>query len=270
MKFSVSMSVYGKDNPEHFKLAVESILNQTVAPDEIVLVVDGPVPDELGKEIKTFEKREDFNVIYLEKNVGHGEARRKGFENCKNELIALMDADDISVDTRFEKQLKKFAEDDSLDIVGGNIIEFAGTPDCQSGSRVVPSDDAGIKEYMKKRCPMNQVTVMFKRKAVEAAGGYIDWFCEEDYYLWIRMYLNGAVFANIDDVLVFVRTDEGMYSRRGGWKYFKSEALLQKYMLNKKIIGFVRFAVNVTQRLILQVLMPDKIREFIFKKFARE
>lgn len=269
MKFSVSMCVYKNDNPEHFHQAIESIINQTIIPNEIVLVVDGPIPPSIDHIIKLYEKEDFFNVIRLPENVGHGNARRTGLENCTYELVALMDADDISLPDRFEKQIRCFKEDYSLSIVGGNIEEFIGTPDNVIGIRAVPEKDKEIKEYLKKRCPLNQVTVMFKASEVEAAGGYIDWFNEEDYYLWIRMFQNNAVFKNLNDTLVCVRVGNEMYSRRGGWKYFSSEAKLQKYMLNNKIINVIDFVINVSLRFVVQVLMPNKVRGLVFAKFAR-
>lgn len=270
MKFSVSMCTYGKDNPEWLEIAVESILNQTVKPSEVVLVVDGPVPDELDVVIKKYENNPIFKVIRLEKNMGHGEARRIGLENCSYDLVALMDSDDISVTTRFEKQIDRFKADPALDIVGGNINEFIDSVENLVGVRTVPEKDLEIKQYIKKRCPMNQVTVMFKRKSVNSVGGYMDWFCEEDYYLWLRMYLAKMKFANIPENLVNVRVGKDMYNRRGGVKYFKSEAKLQKFMLDNKIIGFGTYISNVSKRLIVQVLLPNKIRGWVFKKFARE
>ncbi len=268
-KFSVSICVYGGDNAYHFDLAMQSIFSQTLVPDEVVLVVDGPVGDDINNVISKYEN-ESLKVIRLEKNVGHGDARRIGLDNCTYNLVALMDADDISVCDRFEKQTDVFAKNADISIVGGQISEFIDDTDNVVGQRIVPLDDIDIKQYMKKRCPMNQVTVMFKKSDVQAVGGYIDWYCEEDYYLWIRMALNDLKFANVSDVLVNVRVGKEMYQRRGGLKYFKSEAKLQKYMLDNKIIGFLRYFINVTQRLILQVLMPNKLRGLIFKIFARE
>lgn len=270
LKFSVSMCVYGKDNPDWFKTAVDSILNQTAKPQEVVLVVDGPVPEELGKIINEYEKNNIFKVIRLEENQGHGNARRIGLNNCSHDLVALMDADDISEVDRFEKQLECFKNDSELDIVGGNIVEFIDSTENIVGIRTVPKTDNEIKVYMKKRCPMNQVTVMFKKESVDRVGGYIDWFCEEDYYLWLRMYIAGMKFANIQDNLVNVRVGEDMYQRRGGINYFKSEAKLQKFMLKNKIIGYGTFTANILKRLIVQVLLPNKIRGYVFKKFARE
>lgn len=269
-KFSVSMCVYGKDDPRFFRAAVESILNQTVKPSEVVLVVDGPVPEALDAVIRSYEEIPIFRVVRFAENQGHGNARRAGLAACSNELVALMDADDLSTPDRFEKQLAKFISDSSLDIVGGMITEFVGEPENVVARRDVPCEDGEIKLYMKTRCPMNQVTVMFKKSSVDQVGGFIDWYCDEDYYLWLRMFLAGMRFGNVPDVLVNVRVGEEMYQRRGGKKYFQSEAKLQKYMLDHKIIGFATYFVNVTKRLIVQVLLPNKLRGWVFQKFARK
>ena len=269
-KFSVSMCVYVKDSPEWFTAAVESILNQTVKPSEVVLVVDGPVNAQLDAVISYYEKNPLFRIVRLPQNVGHGKARQAGLSHCRYELVALMDSDDISANNRFEKQLKMFENDSSLAIVGSNITEFVGEPDNIVGARVVETDDAAIRADMKVRCPMNQVTVMFRKSIVERVGGYVDWFNEEDYYLWLRMYLGGAKFANLPDHLVNVRVGKDMYQRRGGKKYFLSEAKLQKYMYDNKVIGFGDFMVNVGKRFIVQILLPNKLRSWVFKKFARK
>lgn len=267
--FSVSMCVYGGDNAQWFELALNSILNQTIVPSEVVLVVDGPVPDDLNAVILEHEDMEIFKVIRLETNQGHGIARKTGLDNCTNELVAIMDADDICVPNRFEKQIEAFYNHPDSDIVGGMITEFIDTPENTVGKRIVPLEDSEIKEYMQRRCPMNLVTVMFKKTSIEKVGGFIDWYCEEDYYLWLRMALANMKFRNVDDVLVNVRVGEDMYQRRGGVKYFKSEAKLQKYMIDNNMIGFPRYLINVFERLILQVLMPNKLRGFVFQQLAR-
>ncbi len=269
-KFSVSMCVYGGDNPEHFEIALGSVFNQTLMPDEVVLVVDGPVPDTLNKVISKFEEYSIFKVIRLAQNVGHGNARRTGLEACSYEYVAIMDADDVCVNTRFEKQILAFKNNNDLTIVGGMIEEFINDISNVVGIRRVPQADSDIKDYMKKRCPMNQQTVMFKKSLVQAVGGYIDWYCDEDYYLWLRLALNKCKFMNINETLVYVRVGNEMYQRRGGYKYFKSEAKLQAFMLKNKVISLPRYCINVGERLILQVLMPNTIRGWVFKKFARD
>lgn len=268
--FSVSMCVYGGDNPEWFCSAVDSILDQTLPPTEIVLVVDGPIPETLNIAINKYKENPIFNVYRLKENQGHGKARRIGLNKCSCKYVALMDADDISTHDRFKLQMDKFIADASLDIVGGNMSEFIGSPENIVSRRIVPLTDEEIKDYMKHRCPMNQVTVMFKKDSVQKAGGYIDWYCEEDYYLWIRMYLKNMKFANCEENLVNVRTGVGQYQRRGGFKYFRSEARLQRYMLGKGVIGFTTYFINVMERFMVQVLLPNHLRGWIFQKFARK
>jgi len=267
--FSVSMCVYGKDDPAWFRDAVDSVLGQTVKAQEIVLVVDGPVPEALDREIVRCEQTAEFRVIRLPENVGHGEARRTGLSHCRFPLVALMDADDLCEPDRFEKQLAVFEKDPTLSIVGGNIAEFIDDPQTVVGRRVVPQEHTAICEYLKTRCPFNQMTVMFRRDDVEEAGGYLDWYCDEDYYLWVRMFLKNKRFANLPDILVRVRVGADMYKRRGGWKYFKSEAKLQRFMRKQRVIGFPTYAVNVTKRFLLQVMMPNAVRGWVFRKFAR-
>ncbi|MBQ2718604.1 MAG: glycosyltransferase, partial [Clostridia bacterium] len=266
-KFSVSMCVYGGDNAGHFSAAVESVLNQTVPPDELVLVVDGPVPEALDAVITTLAARDEVRVLRFPENRGHGEARRAGLAACQNELVAIMDADDLSAPDRFRQQLAYF-ENEGVDIVGGDIAEFIGEESNVVAYRRVPATDAEIKDYIKKRCPFNQMTVMFRKCMYEKAGGYIDWYCDEDYYLWLRMMLNGAVFANTGTVLVHARVGEDMYRRRGGWRYFKSERALQKYMRKTGVIGTATYTANVAKRFIVQVLLPNRLRGWVFKKFA--
>ena len=268
--FSVFMCVYHGDDVAHFQTAVESVLTQSCLPEEIILVVDGPVPEPLEEVISVYEKNPLFRVLRLEKNCGHGAARRAGLEACRCDLVALMDADDICVPERFALQMAAFAAHPEACVIGGQIEEFIGTPQHTVGKRVVPLTDGEIKAYLKKRCPFNQVTVMLRKQTVHEAGGYLDWYCDEDYYLWLRLLLAGGSFANVPKTLVMVRVSEEMYARRGGWKYFQSEARLQKYMYRQRIITFPQYCVNVMKRFIVQLLLPNKLRGWVFRRLARE
>ena len=111
---------------------------------------------------------------------------------------------------------------------------------------------------------------MTKKSAVQAVGGFKDWHYNEDYYLWIRLAINGAHFANLSETLVFVRVGKEMYQRRGGWKYFKSERGIQRYMLQHKMISFPRYCYNVLGRFVVQVLMTNRVRGFVFQKLFRK
>lgn len=280
-EFSVLMLVYAGDRPEHFHAALRSITGQTLPPAEIVLVVDGPVPEATEEVIRYYENElaetgTAFRVIRSERNLGCGGAKRLGFAQCRYPLIAMMDADDLSVPDRFEKQLRFYEDHPEVSVFGGWITEFISGENPtdisrKAGSRTVPESDAEIRAYMTKRCPMNHVTVMVKKDDIQDAGGYRDkYYWNEDYDLWIRLALAGRKFGNVPCNLVNVRVGEEMYQRRGGMKYFRSEAALQKVMLDGGMISFPRYLINVTERLVLQVLMPGRVRGWVFRKFARE
>lgn len=271
--FSVAMSVYRNDDPECFRVALESVMvRQSVLPSEVVLVVDGPVGEEIDSVIASAMNPNGsvvMRVIRFEDNKGLGQALRVAVNECANELVARMDSDDIAMPDRFEKQLRQFDQNPSLDITGGVIAEFVGSPDNVISKRIVPIADSSIRNQMKTRCPFNHMTVMFKKNAVLKAGNYQDWFWNEDYYLWIRMMESGCIFSNIPDVLVQVRVGLDMYSRRGGTKYFASEKRLQDYMLDRKIINRSCYLSNVAKRFVVQVMLPARLRGFVFRRFAR-
>lgn len=267
-KYSVLMSLYRKECPDYFRLALDSMLSQTVKPDEIVLVEDGPLTSELYDVIEKYKPH--LKIVKNEKNLGLGLALNKGVKVCRNELVARMDTDDIAKPDRCGKQLLFFEENPTTSILGGQIEEFIDTTSNVVGRRIVPNSDIELKKYIKKRCPFNHMSVMFRKSDVLEVGNYQDWFCNEDYYLWIRLALADKKFANLSDILVDVRVGADMYQRRGGWKYYKSEKALQKLMLDKRMIGVFRYFINVSERFILQVLMPNWLRGFVFRKLARK
>ncbi|WP_289301612.1 glycosyltransferase [Sporofaciens musculi] len=273
--FSVAMCVYAGDNAEWFGEALQSItLKQTVRPDEIVIVVDGPVPKTIKNVIHKYMEisvQESFCLkpVWLEKNRGLGNALKIAVSQCQYEIIARMDSDDIARRSRFKTQLEILDLNPHIDVVGGDISEFIGDKQNVVGKRTLPVTDKEIKRYAKKRCPFNHMTVMYRKAAVMKAGGYQDWFWNEDYYLWIRMQERGMVFANTGTVLVDVRVGEEMYRRRGGWKYYKSEIRLQKYMLDHRVISYGAYVMNCSKRFIVQVLMTSRMREWTYKALIR-
>lgn len=271
--FSVLISVYKNDQPDFVCVALDSMLiHQSVIPNEIVLVQDGPVSAGLQTVIREYEEKYPFlmHVIRLEENGGLGNALRIGVENAKYGIIARMDSDDICHPDRFQKQLFFLAEHPECDIVGGQMTEFIGESSNIVGRREVPLTNEEIYDYMKSRCALNHVTVMFRKKAVLKAGNYQDWFWNEDYYLWVRMMMAKCQFANIPDVIVNVRSGADQYARRGGRKYFKSEAAIQKLMLDHKLISWPRYCFNVIVRWCIQVAMPNWLRGFVFQKLFRK
>lgn len=271
-KFSVLMSVYKNDKPEDLKAAIESIYSQQeLKPNEIILIVDGPVPENLKDKIGQLERDiECLTVFRLKENEGLGNALRIGVGLCTNEIIARMDSDDLAVSSRFKSQIDFLQKNPQVDIVGGQIEEFIDTPDNIVAERNVPIQHHDIVSYMRKRCPFNHMTVMFRKSAVMKAGNYIPWHFNEDYYLWIRMFMAGATFANLPSTIVNVRVGKEMYARRGGSKYFKSEKDLQGYMYQQGIIKLPQYIFNVMVRFVIQVAMPNSMRKFVFQNILRK
>ncbi len=270
IKFSVLMSVYYKENPKFFRQAVESIINQTVKPSEVVIVKDGPLTESLELECnKLLQEYSGYvRFIQLEKNVGLGIALQNGVLECRYDLIARMDTDDISKEDRFEKQLKVFTENPNITICGGFIEEFSDSLQHIEGVRRVPLDQISIYKFAKRRNPFNHMTVMFKREAVLAAGNYQPFLLLEDYYLWYRLIKKKCSMINVPDILVSVRADKRMFERRGGVSYFCREISLYKIFYDDKYISFIEFLFVLNLRFWGRIC-PGGVRRFLYKIFFR-
>lgn len=267
-KFSVLMSVYAKEKPEYLSEALDSVIKQTVAPDEIVLVEDGPLPSDLLNVIRSYKEHGRIKSVKLSENVGLGAALNKGLEYCSYDLVARMDSDDLSFSDRFEKQIAVFRRNPEISVCGGWISEFSNSPDNITGYRKVPLNHCEIVNFFKRMSPMNHVTVMFRKSDVLSVGGYRPFYQFEDYWLWARMLKHGANFKNIPDVLVNVRGGTEMSSRRGGFKYVRSEFRFQKEILRLKLIDRRSFVCNLFVRTIVR-LLPNSIRSMSYKNIRR-
>lgn len=264
-EFSVLMSLYIKEKPEYLRQCLDSVLNNTVMPNEIVIVKDGPLTDELEAVLSEYIYQNEslYKIVPLEKNKGLGLALAEGIPYCTNEIIARMDSDDIAVPNRFELQLKAFENDSDLDIVGGQIIEFENNPEEPVAERRVPLTHDEIVEYQKKRSAFNHVTVMYKKSKVLEAGNYKDCPLMEDDMLWVDMLLAGAKGANIDEYLCKVRTNRDMIARRGGLKYYKKYKKARKQILDTGFITKKEY--RQTNRIQFFVcIMPKWLRKKVF------
>lgn len=270
-KFSVLMSIYYKENPEWFTTALDSIINQTLRPDEIVLVEDGPLTDELYQVIEEYNTKYSnlFKIVPLEKNSGLGNALRVGVLNCSYEFIARMDTDDIAREDRFEKQIQYLKEHKDIDVVGSWVTEFEQTPDNVIAYRNLPVMYNDVYKYAKFRCPLSHMSVVMKKSVVIDSGNYIEMKFVEDYYLWARILNNGYKIANISEYLVNVRAGDYMLKRRANLSYFfNGEYQLQKELLNIKFINNLEFLKNVISKFLLRAL-PYRLMALIYRKFLR-
>ena len=265
--FSVLMSLYHKEDPAHFAACMESILRQTVLPEQIVIVKDGPLTEQLEAVLERFIGCDPgrYTLVPLESNAGLGLALAAGIPACRNELIARMDTDDLCREDRFALQLAAFEKDPNLDVCGSHIAEFEGDVTNIVARRTVPLTDGAIKHYQKRRDGVNHMTVMYKKSKVLEAGNYQSCMLMEDTYLWVRMILCGASFGNIDEDLVYARVGADMFSRRGGFSYFKKYRQGRKKVYETGYISAWDYYYTLAVQLAV-ALLPNRVRGWVFKK----
>lgn len=271
-RFSVLMSVYIKEKPQYLEKSLESVFNQTLKPNEVVLVKDGPLTNELENIINKFKKREEtLKIISLEKNMGLGEALRIGVENCSYELIARMDTDDISKNNRFEEQINYFKKNQDLDMIGSWIDEFQEINDeiKVESIRKTPETQKEIIKKLKMANAFNHPTVMYKKNSVIKAGNYSEEFnCLEDYYLWVRMAVNNSKFYNIQKSLIYFRVTPETSKRRGGLKMLKGDIKLHTCFEKLKFINSFEKYKNIFIWAVYRIV-PANLRGYIQKKIMR-
>jgi glycosyltransferase involved in cell wall biosynthesis len=266
LPFSLLLPVYAGDRADFLRRAFTSSVNhQTLQPDDVVVVQDGPLPDDLREACDelTAMSPVPVNVVRLHSNIGLGPALDRGLEECAHDVVARMDADDISLPRRFELQLPLIA--DGADIVGSALMEFIDDIDDVVITRVPPLDPDWIRSAIRFRDPFNHPTVVYRRSMVQKVGGYQDLPLMEDYLLFARMVAEGAVPANVADPLVYYRIGSGAYARRGGRALLRSEWALQRRFLALGITNRVEFVRNVTVRGGYR-LVPEPLRRVAYRR----
>ena len=267
--FSLLLCTYAKDNPEQLRLCLESICGQSTLPDELIIVKDGPLTAQLEDVLSNMDfPRDKIVTVALSSNSSLGVARAAGLKAAKYDWVALMDSDDICVSTRFERQLSLITLEPCLSIVGGQIAEFDDLPEQTTQYRRVPTNHDDILAFAKRRNPFNAMTVMFKRGLAIEAGGFRYFPGFEDYDLWVRMIKLGAKCANHPDVLVNARIGNGLYSRRRGMWYIRSELRMQNQLRKLGIISVFEFLRNLMLRIPIR-FFPARALEFMYRQFAR-
>ena len=264
--FTLLVSTYGNDDPAFLREAVlSSTVAQTRPPDEVVLVQDGPVPEELEAEIKHLVETLPMPVVHLAlpANIGLGPALDAGLKASSHEIVARMDADDVSLPERFERQLA--VVEAGADIVGSGLLEFGHTVEDVVGRRTPPTEPDEIRRVIRFRDPFNHPTVVYRRSAVLAAGGYTDMALLEDYLLFTRMVESGAVPANLAEPLVYYRVGAGAYARRGGQALLRSELRLQRRFRELGITSRGEYLRNVAVRGGYR-LVPEGVRKVAYRR----
>lgn len=265
-KYSVLMSLYKKEKPDYLRLAIDSMLNQTVVPDEIIMVEDGPLTDELYAVLNEYPM---LHRIKNEKNLGLGLALNVGLKECKNELVARMDTDDCSKPERCEKQLERFLAKPYLTIVGSHIDEFVNDTSNVISQRIVPTTSEEIYNFAKKRSAFNHPAVMYSKTAVLENKGYADLKRNQDVDLFGRMQFEGYKAENIDESLLWFRSSDELAKRRKSWQNTWSYIATIRRFWKMGYSSFIDYLmVGIAQ--VGMFLLPTKVQSYVYKKFLRK
>lgn len=270
MPFSVLMSLYIKERPEFLRQSLDSVMKeQSLKPDEVVIVEDGLLTPELYSVLKEYQA--EFPTIKrlpLSQNGGLGKALNAGLRHCSFELVARMDTDDVCKPERFAKQVSFMEEHQEISVCGSWIDEFIGTTENVISQRITVNSPEAIRKYAKSRNPMNHPTVMFRKSAVLAVGSYEHFPLFEDWYLWVRLLKRGYSLANIPESLLFFRSSDDMFKRRGGWEYAKDSARFQFKLKQLGLIGPITALKNSLIRGGVYI-MPNFIRKWVYSHVLR-
>ena len=274
MDFSVLMAVYGKDNPEFYRIALDSVTtNQLLKPTQVVIVYDGLVPKEIENNTSEVESNNPsivFTVVRQETNQGLAAALNAGLKECQCEYVARMDSDDYAVPERFSKQIEYLESHKEIDVLGGTIAEFIDDPQITESRREVGHTHQEIIKMAKRRTPFNHMTVIYKKSRVLAVGGYnVDFGKLEDYKLWVDLIASGCQLANMEDVVIHMRVGNGLIDRRSNKREIKDWDNLQQDLIDAKIIN--RFE-SILNRMYIRMFtyMPRKMKSVIYRVILRK
>lgn len=269
-EYSVLMSVYAKDKPEYLSAAISSMVEQTVPFRDMVIVCDGPLTEGLDTVLGNWKQDLGGRLILhrLSENGGLGPALAEGLGQCRCDVVARMDADDISRPDRCRILLEKMVAD-GLDLVGGAIEEFDHEPGDMGSVRTVPLEKKDIDAWLKRRNPFNHMSVMFDKRVVEKAGGYQPFLWMEDYWLWVRMIVKGCRCANVPNVVVDVRAGDGMYARRSNIAYLKSQIRFFSKLRGLGVINRLEQVKAILERTAATVLPAEMVKAAYNKLLRR-
>lgn len=268
MNFTVLMCVYAGDALSAFSQALSSCTTgQKLKPKEVIILRNGPVSVELEKFLCSVENN-SIRVIRLEENLGLARALNIGLAKVSTPWIARMDADDISLPYRFEKQIAYLTNHPHVHVLGTALQEFKqsssdnfiwGTP------RILPTEHNDLNRFARLQSPIHHPTVMIRTSTLKSIGGYPENSGRfEDYVLWERLLLKGYIFENLPDILLGYRVDSGSYTRRGGLIMFKDELHLQSAFLKDGFITPLQYVRNLIIRGFYR-LIPTSVKKPLYR-----
>lgn len=262
---SVVLPFYHGDVAAFLHEALLSLEQQTLRVSEVLLVQDGEISEELEEVVKQWMVRmPELRRVVRAENGGLSAALNTGIEEAQLEWLARMDADDICLPDRFEKQWEVIESQPDLAILGSWIEEFDETMKSSIAIRKLPADHEAILAYARWRCPFNHMTVMYRKSVLKTIGTYKNYGAVgDDYELWARFLVGGYRSANLQEVLVKARTGEGFFGqRRRGWKYLRHEIREINDLYRMGLLKPWHYLFHFTVKAIVRLSPPVLVRFF--------
>ena len=263
--FTVLLPLYQRDDLFlNFTKVLQSIYDNSVLPDDLIILLDGKMKNDFYNLIKLEKRKYNFKIIDSDK-VGLAQILNIGINKVKTAWIARMDGDDLCELDRFENSLKFM--DLNYDLFGGQIKEIDGTSK-KVRFKKVPCDSKDIIKQIKYKNPFNHMTVFYKTDFAKKIGGYPDLYLKEDYAFWCKFIHYGAKVGNMDKIVATVNTD-GMHTRRGGIKYILSEVKLQKTLLKYNLTNIIS-AFYICCLRVLLLSLDSRLKKILYNTFLRK
>lgn len=270
------MSVYKSEKPAYLDRSLQSVWDdQTLKPDEIILVQDGPVGEELATIIKKWKEKLADNLVLLvnETNLGLTKSLNRGIKVAKGEYIARMDSDDISLPERFAHQVEFMDAHPEISVVGGAIQEF-NDQDGIIGNRHFPEDTPAILNYIHKASPVAHPAVMIRKAMFNEGVLYNEEYrTTQDLALWFDVLASGHLMANLDEYVLQFRRERDVYQRRKNKKDSRMELgihlrgikMLFGFSPIKSLYPIARYTMRLLPKSIIHKIYNSKARGSLLK-----
>lgn len=265
---AVLLSIYKNDKVEFLRLSIDSILNQSYKNIILYIGVDGTIGEKLYKCLEQYEQEKRVNIVYFPENRGLAVVLNDLLILCKEaniEYIVRMDADDISVPNRLANQVNYLLLHPEVDVVGGHIEEINEQSERNGKSVTYPLTHQECFKFFRYRDPLAHPAVMFRKSFFDKVQGYRNEYRKnQDTMLWFDGFMNGCIFANLDEtVLLFRVTDDFYKNRRNGFKRAK-KMLKDRFMINKAL-HYDWSAYLFSFLMFIMTLTPPFLKKFLYR-----
>ena len=269
---SALMTIYRGSSAPELRQALDSLLAQTRPADEIVLVLDGPVTDDVARTVEEYSGAgSGVRVIALPRNLGSGPASQAGLESITSDYVARLDSDDVAHSSRLEKQLDFMEAHRDIAALGTAVREFGDdSDDIDAGPiRSLPETHEDIASYIRINSPLNNPSTMLRTADIKEVGGYQGVHLMEDYDLWARLVAAGKKLHNLPEPLTYFRVSPAQFARRTGRGMFAAEREMQARLVSYGLVGPWRARFNLAARTTYRLLPAALLTRVYNRLFHR-